>query len=81
MKRLIPLLIISMFFLCSCEAVSDINIPDPTESPVISDVPVKSQSPDPENIDVPETIDELSSKIGMKVFTPSAPPRDILLRK
>lgn len=74
MKRLIPLLIISTLFLCSCEAVSDINIPDPTESPVISDVPVKTQSPDPENIDVPETIDELSSKIGMKVYTPSAPP-------
>ncbi len=83
MKKTIALLAVMLILVCGCMKIEDIDIPErtpeatttpsPSAEPVITPEPTPEATP--EVVEVPENLDELSEKIGMKVFVPATTPK------
>lgn len=65
-----------LFLLCACSSIDSIEIPEPSPSsqtPIESEEPIATSTPEPSKPDpesVPKTLEEMSNRIGMRVFQP-----------
>ena len=76
MKKLFIALTALLFLLCACSSIDSIEIPEPSPSsqtPIESEEPIATSTPEPSKPDpesVPKRLEEMSNRIGMRVFQP-----------